>query len=346
MLTKQRVRVNVLTALVAAFTLVALFGTHTFAATTPDAARVTPVRSDIQITPGASKVVQVSVVNPTNTTLYLSPIENDFIAGDEKGTPALILNADQYAPTHSLKRFMAPLKNITVAPNDTTIVNVTITVPKTAQSGGYFGAVRFAPSSSVTGGQVNLSSSLASIILLTVPGPTTEQLNLTNFEVQQKGKTGTLFHTPDNLTALIRFENKGNIQEAPFGQLEVKDGKKTVYTYDFNQSETAPKDEILPDSARRWSVPIKNLKKFGHYTISGTLAYGAKNETVNVSQSFWIIPYWMIYSALGLLVLIVAAIVAIILVVTRRNRRRGGGYKPRVSRGSFGKKEPENVRHY
>lgn len=341
MLTRQRIRVNVLMALVAALILTTVFGIHTFAASTPNALKVTPVRSDIDVAAGSSKVVQITVYNPGTQAISLSPIENDFIAGDEKGTPALILNADQYAPTHSLKRFMTPLKNITVPANGSTIVNVTITVPKATQAGGYFGAVRFAPATDPTGQQVNLSGSAASIILLTVPGPTTEQLNLTNFEVQQKGKTGSLFHTPDNITVFIRFENKGNIQEAPFGQLDVKEGKKVVYTYNFNQSQTAPKDEILPDSARRWSVPIKNLNKFGHYTISGTLAYGSKNETVNVSQSFWIIPYWMIYAALALVVVIILVIVLIVWLNVRKGGRRG----PRAPRRS---KVPTNtnVRHY
>src|SRR5207302_902165 len=108
---------------------------------------------------------------------------------------------------------------------------------KTAQAGGYFGAIRFAPASGSGAKNVNLSASVASLILMTVPGPATEQLNLTNFDVQQNGSVGSNFRTPEDISLLLRFENKGNLQEAPFGQIYVQKGKKVVYTYNFNQAD-------------------------------------------------------------------------------------------------------------
>ena len=302
---------------------------HSFAQSVSNGAntlKVSPVRTDIEIAQGQSKGVDVTITNLTKSPMTVHPIENDFTAGDERGTPALILDENQYAPTHSLKRFMTPLTNVTIPAGQAKTITVVISVPKTAQAGGYFGALRFAPASPDSGGQVNLNASVASLILLTVPGPTVEQLNLTDFKVMQDSKSGAFFTTPNNLSVTARFENKGNIQLGPFGKISVKNGDKVVYETDFNNKN--PRDVILPDSARRWDIPLDKIGTFGHYTVLGTFTYGSKNETIEVQQSFWVIPIWMIITAIAIVVLIIAIIVFLIFFFRgrqhRRARRRAG----------------------
>lgn len=313
--------------------VIALGGSAAFAAssvnTSTNTLKVSPVRSDVTIAPGASGKVSTFITNLTAAPILVHPIENDFVAGDEKGTPSIVLDENAYAPTHSLKRFMVPLQNVTVNPKETKQVDVTITVPKTAQAGGYFGAIRFAPASDSGAKNVNLSASVASLILMTVPGPTTEQLNLTNFDIQQDGSTGNNFRTPDDLSLLLRFENKGNIQEAPFGQIYVQKGKKVVYTYNFNQ--TDPKQTILPDSARRWEIPLKGFGKFGKYKVGGTLTYGSTNKTITVSKTIWIVPTTYIIGGVIAILVLIALIVGFWLFLKAYKRRvlRGSGYHQR-----------------
>jgi hypothetical protein len=271
--------------------------------------KLSPLRTDVALDPGQTGTVKVYVTNISGQSTVLKPIENDFVAGDEKGTPSIILDQNSYAPSHSLKRFMVPLPNVTVAAGAMQEVDVRVVVPKTAQAGGYYGALRFAPAGA-SGQPVNLSASVVSLILLTVSGPTVEQLTLTNFDVQQNGGTATNFRTPDNLAMLLRFQNKGNIQEGPFGQINVQKGKKVVYSYNFNQDQ--PRNEVLPDSARRWTIPLKNLGKFGKYTISGTFGYGTKGTTINIQKTVWIIPTTYI----------MAIVIAVVVLIALG----GGGY--------------------
>lgn len=297
--------------------------THAFAAPATNPAntlKITPVRSDIEVKPGQSKTVQMTVTNLTGAPITVHPAENDFIAGDEKGSPALILDETQYAPTHSLKRFMTPLSDITIPASKSVTINVLVSVPSSAQAGGYFGAVRFAPATPSTGGQVNLSASVASLILLTVPGNTVEKLDLTDFAVQQNGHTGEFFTTNDNLQATIRFKNSGNVQAAPFGKVTVTQGNKTVYQADFNNGD--PRDMVLPDSARRWNIPLNQLGTFGHYTVTATLTYGKNNETVQVSKSFWIVPQAVIIGGIIGLIVLLAVITWGVLTVRRKLKRR------------------------
>lgn len=281
--------------------------------------KVSPVRTDVTMQPGETKKVSTFVTNLTKAPIAIHPIENDFIAGDEKGTPSIILDENSYAPTHSLKRFMVPLQDVSIPAGQTKQIDVTVTVPKSAQAGGYFGAVRFAPASSDSSKSVNLSASVASLILMTVPGPTTEKVKLTNFDIQQDGSTGSNFRNPSDLSLLLRFQNDGNIQEAPFGQIYVQKGKKVVYSYSFNQKD--PKDTILPDSARRWTIPLKNIGKFGKYTVGGTLTYGTKGQSINVSKTVWIVPTGYIIGAIAGLIALIAIIVGIWLFLRSYKRR-------------------------
>lgn len=289
------------------------------AQTTANTLKVSPVRTDIQIEAGKSAEVPITVTNLTSAEILVAPIENDFIQGDENGTPSIILDAKEYAPTHSLKRFMVPLTNVKVPANGSATVKVIIKVPKDAQAGGYFGALRFAPTTPDSGGQVNLSASVASLILLTVPGPVTEQLNLTNFTLQQGGKAATDFRTPNDLKVAFRFENKGNIQLGPFGKISVTQGNKVIYDYDFNQQ--TPREVVLPDGARKWEVPLKDIGEFGYYTVHGTFTYGATNKTIEVERSFWVIPTAYIIAAIVALVVLIAGIIFLIIWLRGRRKR-------------------------
>jgi hypothetical protein len=284
--------------------------------------RVSPVKTDITVAAGTAGTVKVIVSNLTNHAITVQPIENDFVAGGEEGQAALILSPDSYAPTHSLKRFMVPLSDVTLPADGGTTINVNITVPKNAQAGGYFGALRLAPTvGNATSGSssVAIGESVASLILMTVPGPTVEQLTLTNFDVQQNGGTSSNFRTPNDLDLFLRFGNQGNLQESPVGQINVQKGKKILYTYNFNQ--TQPQDEILPDSYRRWYIPIKNLGKFGEYTVSGTFSYGSKGETIDIQKTVWIIPTGYIITGIIVVVALILVIVGAYLFLKSYKRK-------------------------
>jgi hypothetical protein len=222
---------------------------------------------------------------------------------------------------------MAPLPDVTVAPMEAKTVTVVISVPKDAQAGGYFGAIRFAPVSLADGGQVNVSPSAASLILLKVPGNAPEKLSLTDFSVQQAGKTTTFLTSGNDLQLTTRFQNQGNVQVAPFGKISVKKGDEVVYEADFNAKD--PRDMILPGSARRWDVPLNKIDGFGQYTVSAVFTYGSKNQTIEVTKSFWLVPPVVIIGVAAGLVAVIGLSIATWAFARRRKSRafrgrRGG----------------------
>lgn len=268
--------------------------------------KVSPVRTDITVEPGSSKKFEAVLTNLTDEQMVVDTLENDFVAGDERGTPSLVLDDGEYAPSHSLKRYIEPIGEITVPANESVPVEVTITVPADADAGGYFGAVRFAPAQTGSGGQVNLSASVASIILLTVPGDLEEKASLTDFEVRQNGTSSAYFGNGDNLQLYTRFTNSGNVQVAPFGKVSVLKGDKVVYETDFNDKE--PRDMILPDSARRWETPLKDIDGFGKYTVKATYSYGTTNQSIEATKVFWVIPVAFIVAVVAVALVVIGAI--------------------------------------
>jgi hypothetical protein len=286
-----------------------------------DTIKISPVESNVTINAGTSSVVKTYVTNVTSAPISLEPIENDFIAGGgDDGTPYIVLGANSYAPTHSLKRFMLPLSNVTVQPGERKEVDVTISVPKTAQAGGYYGAVRFAPASENADESVNLQTSAASLILLTVPGALVEKLNVTDFEVRQNGSTGGSFRTAKNLDLYMKFQNAGNINVSPYGQIYVKKGTKVVYTDNFNQNQ--PQQTILPDSSRQWSIPLKHIGSFGKYEVGATLTYGSQGQTIDIVKTIWIVPLAYIIGGVIAIIVIIVLIALIWRILMRAHRRR------------------------
>ncbi len=322
MLVKSRVLKNVQVVVGLAVTvLVALFA-YSAVAQAQSAAnilKVTPVRTDIQVKPGETGKVEITVTNLTNEEIFVRPIQNDFISGDESGTPSIILDENEYAPTHSLKRFLAPLQDFSIPAKEGKTIEVIINVPSSTQAGGYFGALRLAPTTPDSGGQVNMSASVASLILLTVPGDAVEKLELTDFALHQGNKVGTDFRTPNDLKVAFRFENKGNVQIGPFGKVSVRQGDEVLYEADFNNKD--PRDVILPDGARRWEIPLENIGTFGRYTINATFTYGTKNQSIDVERTFWVIPTAVIIAAIVILILLIGGIVWLVFFLRGRRRR-------------------------
>jgi len=263
------------------------------------------------------------VTNMSKAPIVLKAIENDFVAGDEKGTPSIILDEKSYAPTHSLKKFMTPIPNVTVEAGASKQVDVTVTVAKNAQAGGYYGALRFAPADGNGNASVNLNGSVSSLILLTVPGDLVENLSLTNFDVQQKGSVGSNFRSSKDLSLALRFQSTGNVHVAPFGQINVLKGDEVVYKVDFNNID--PKANVLPDSARKWDIPLEKLGKFGKYKIVGNFTYGTSSQAIEVEKTIWIVPTLYLIAAGSALIGLIALIVFIRLFLK--------SYKKKVLRG-------------
>ena len=286
----------------------ALIAPSTLAATSSSTAqanglKISPVRTELSIVPGQSKTVPIYITNPTNSPIQLQVFINDFTAKGDNGSPQLILNTPSNYP-HGLSNFIAPIKNVSLLPYQTATVNVLITIPKDTSGGGYYAAVRFAPVSSTSSQSLTVTANIASLILVSVPGPgLNEQLNIASFQVEgNKGGSSRLFFNRNGLNAVVKFTNSGNVQEQPFGKIVVQSGSNTILTQAINNS--ASPGSVLPDSSRYFSVPVSHLNWFGEYKVSGYFGYGNPSHSLSASVTIYVIEGWFIAAVVAALVLI------------------------------------------
>ncbi len=323
----KRARFSLGAVIMAGFMILSLGAPLAHAATQTSSAgnaiKVAPVRTDLTIQPGESRQLTVTLQNLTNATVEYVAIINDFVAGSgESGQPALILDANKFAPSHSLKRYIAPIPNITVGGGQSKDVTVSITIPKDAAAGGYYGAVRFAPAGSADPTKnVTLSASVGSLILVKVPGDIKENVTLDSFDVRTdpEATSGSSFFTSNkNLYAVARFKNTGNVHEQPFGKVILKRGSKVLQTVEINNTE--PRGNVLPDSIRRFSVKLDKVGLWGKYTVEGNFGYGSSGQLVSGSTSFYVIPLTYILIGIAVLALIALAVFGLPRAIKRYNQ--------------------------
>lgn len=285
-----------------------------------NALKISPVRSDLTIKAGASQTIDVSVQNLTESTANLRAIVNDFIADpNETGQPNIILDETKSAPSHSLKQYVAPIQDVTLAPKEKKTVKVTITIPADAKAGGYFGAVRFAPISASTDKNVTLSASVGSLMLVKVPGDLQEKLSIVSFDIRKDGDVGTFFTSNKDLEAVVRLKNDGNVQVEPFGKILLKKSGKTVAQYEINN--TQPRGNVLPDSIRRFNVELDKVGTMGKYTMEGNFGYGTQGQLLSASTSFYVVPVWAIVTGIAIVLLILFLIFGLPRLIKNYNRR-------------------------
>ena len=268
--------------------------------------RVSPVRSDVTIKPGQSQTINVTATNITTTDANLQAIVNDFTSNsNETGQPALLLTPNSFAPNHSLKRFVKPIPSFSLKPGQQKTVPVVISVPSDATGGGYYGTIRFAPAgSNGVDKTVTLAGSVGSLVLLKVPGDIKEQMSIASFDVRQGDSPKSLFFGNKNISALVRFQNEGNIQEAPFGKILLKDrSNKLLGEYEINDAN--PRGNVLPDSVRRYSVNFDKIGSFGVYHVIGNFGYGTNGQLLSASTTFYVIPFVLILAFLAAVAVLV-----------------------------------------
>jgi hypothetical protein len=283
------------------------------------ALEIAPPVLNLSANPGQTIKSQISLRDVSSGSLRVTGQVNDFVASGEDGTPKILLDETEPNP-YSLKSWIAPLPSLLLKPRQIENLPVSITVPKDAAPGGYYGVVRFTAATppELEGTGVSLSASLGALILLKVNGAAKEGLTIEEFSVNNGGKSGNIFESTP-LTFVQRLKNTGNIHEQPAGQVTITDmfGKK-IAAVNVN----LPPRNILPQSIRKFeqkldSSVLGNKKLFGKYTADLHLTYGSNKQEVTSSMTFWVIPYTLI--GIGIIVLI-GGFIGLRFLISRYNR--------------------------
>jgi hypothetical protein len=256
---------------------------------------ISPTISQFTINPGGTANVKITLKNITVDDVTAQGFVNDFTADGSTGNPKILTNESNPTPT-SIRSFVSGLSNLPLKRGEQKDISVALTIPKDATPGAYFGIIRFkavpAGAAAPAPGQVALTASVGTIVLVTVPGNIREQVQVKGLHVYRGGQDGKIFFGAPN-TIGVEVANFGNGFIQPFGTVEVHNMfKKNIVSYQLNN----PKQpgNILPGSTRVFTQNIKGINSFGRYTVIASVSWGKGSQVLTLEKTVWLIPKWMV----------------------------------------------------
>ena len=270
-----------------------------------------PVLFQYTLTPGQSTTLKITLKDATVGAIDAQAVVTDFESDGTTGNPKLLTQPGASSP-NSIKNFVYQLSNVPLNPGEQKITSVGIHIPDGTAPGAYYGVIRYkAVPTGVNApapGQVALTASVGSIVLITVPGNLRTLVKLNALHIYHGTQDGRFFLTrPDHIG--VEIQNLGNGFARPFGTVEVQNiFHKDVATYQFNN----PKQlgNVLPNSTRIFNNAVSGISQPGRYTVTANVAYTSGGNVLTIKKTFWYIPAWM--------AIIIAAILLILILLTIR----------------------------
>jgi P pilus assembly chaperone PapD len=241
---------------------------------------VSPPSQELLADPGQTVVATAKVRNKSRETLPVTVRIEDFTASGEEGQVAL---TDQGPYSLTNWAVITP-KSFSLPPGEEQEVTATIKVPTNKVAGGYYGSFVFSVKNEAQGGgMASVGQEIASLFLLKVSGPVSEQLTLDSITAPAFLEFGPV---PLNL----KFTNTGNIHTKVYGLVNISDmfGQKVA---DLVVNQT----NVFPGASRNVKTTLEKQLLFGRFTATAIMYYGTtKNETLTAVGSFTVIPYRII----------------------------------------------------
>ncbi|HEV7424575.1 MAG TPA: hypothetical protein VGO21_05335, partial [Candidatus Paceibacterota bacterium] len=277
---------------------------------------LSPIRLEISGDPGQIVVQQMTLINELTTTeTYYSSYLN-FQAEGETGTPTFVFAKDD------LGTWMQVPESVTLAPGESKVVPVKITIPQNADPGGHFAAIFWATTpTNKAPGSVAIGAKTGMLVLLHVSGAVDEKGGILEFVTKDK----QTFYTSLPISFFYRFQNNGGDRIKPDGDIAFKN----ILGLTSDKIPANPVDgNILPNSIRKFETvwqskdgPATSKERdqgnflnkvgyewnnfaFGHYTAELNLTYGTTKEVATAVFSFWVFPWHLIIFLIILLLLI------------------------------------------
>ena len=267
---------------------------------------ISPLISEFTLKLGQADSLEFNLKNITSNKITAQGSIADFESDNESGNPNIIADPNYVGP-HSIRKFILGLEDIPLEIGQQKKVTLAVQIPKDATPGAYFGIIRYkaipAGDTAPGPGEVALSASVGSIVLITIPGNLREQAQLTNVHVYRgDGESTLFFRQPTKIGVELR--NLGNAFIKPFGTVEIRDIRgKEVYSYQLNN--TNPRASVLPDSSRVFKNDIKNVNQIGRYTVTASVSYGNGSQVLTLKKTFWYIPLWLAAVILAVLLVLI-----------------------------------------
>jgi hypothetical protein len=270
---------------------------------------VIPPRFELFGAPGDTVVDKLRIRNDSDTTANYTIEIEDFKAKDDEGGVDLLDPNSTENSTYRLARWVTvEPSHFTVAAGTERILDVTVKIPKDAEPGGHFASILVRQDGNPNPGEAAVDTRVGSLVLLRVAGAITESASLDYFKAENS------FAQYGPVTLALRTKNDGNVHVAPRGTI--------VITNMFGQKVAElplTSANVLPGSARiaRTVWDQKNL--IGRYTATLVAQYGENNgpdnkpHTMSATTTFYILPLYIVW-------IVLALVVILFLLITQRRK--------------------------
>lgn len=259
---------------------------------------ISPLKFELNVPSGQQTSGTVKVSNDTGKAITLYTSREDFVAGDDSGTPSFVKPQNQGSDVYSLANWITiEDKNLTLAQGETREIRFTVKVPSNAEPGGHYGAIFFAPAPDKA--QVAVVQRLGALVLVEVPGEAKVSGNFESFDVGSA--SGSKFEAKSEFSTFpisfsTRFKNDGNVHLKPTGKIELVDESGEVLKNVGKESIVSPQGayvgeklvdyvpvndglgNVLPNSERRFESLWEG---FGYPVVNDDGTKGVKFKTLS-----------------------------------------------------------------
>lgn len=279
--------------------------------------QISPTIQRITLDPGAHYEGNLTIVNIGQNDLeYTMSVKPYQVSGEDY--TALFDIHNGYTQITSWVTF--PESNGTIAPGEVKNVAYVIDVPYDAPGGGQFAAL-FAETNE-SGQAVKYNANVGTVLLARINGETREEGKILSTNIP-----GFLLNPP--VTATVKLENKGNIDEEVKNTLQIVNYFSNEVIYEDTTPQT---NTMLPDTTRTLTLVANDVPRLG--VLKATLTTEYLNDAEITSRVIFICPLWFI----AIILLIILTIVARIVAKKRDDRRTRAN-----SRNSAGSAEKFNI---
>ncbi len=283
-----------------------------------------PPRLELEALPGATLQETIKVRNESAGEMAFDVLASDFIVNNNQGTPIAV--EEKVSGRWSLASWIsASPKKILLPPQQTTAINLIISLPKNALPGGHYAMITYNPSTEglmgIQGSGSAITQKVGTLIYLNVIGDVVEAANLKEF------KTSQFFSYYGPISISAEIENLGDIHFAPKGQLTITNLLgKTVFSGQLEEK------NIFPFASRLYNWEFPGKYHLGRYAAKLEASAGSTQIPINGLIYFWIVPVKELAAGTILLILI-------ILIIILKKRRP----TPTPTPAPTASPEPENI---
>ncbi len=279
--------------------------------------QISPTIQRVTLDPGAHYEGNLTIVNIGQSDLgYTLSIKPYQVTGEDYQAIFDVHNG--YTQITNWISF--PENSGNIAPGEVKNVAYVIDVPLDAPGGGQF-ATLFAETNDA-GQSVKYNANVGTVLLAHINGETREEGKILETNIP-----GFILNPP--VTATVRLENKGNIDEEVKNTLEIKNYFSGEVIYEDTTPQT---NTLLPGTSRTLTLVVNDVPRLGVLKASLTTEY--MNDAEITTRTIFVCPLWFI----AIIALIILTIVARIVAKKRDDRRTRAN-----SRNNQGSAEKFNI---